>query len=246
MTQQLRIRQSKRRLCLSATKIRRMDHQAKRPIPIIAGEPVAVLGEFPTLVRGGDDAFQANIVPPIEPVCADGNQQIDTRDIRNLFHRFHDMPTQVNSRRVGLTRLVSSNQIVAANIAFGKLALGRGLNRSGNAEQATVWPISIQYANVPQAFTGLVRFKGEREAREGQIRGVAIQVPKSRLHIVLQDKDCKTAQAHYRAAKTNHDCNRSPARKIKTPPLAGKRNGGAGTEKRPKPSILMIPSFSSL
>jgi hypothetical protein len=39
---------------------------------------------------------------------------------------------------------------------------------------------------------------------------------------------------------------KSAARKIKTPPLAGKRNGGAGTEKRPKPSILMIPTFSVL
>jgi len=32
----------------------------------------------------------------------------------------------------------------------------------------------------------------------------------------------------------------------KTPPLAAKRNGGAGTEKRPKHLSSMIPSFLGL
>ncbi len=100
-------------------------------------------------------------MPPFEPVGAYGNQQIDPRDTWNSANRFSDTPKQIDSRRVGLTGFVGSNEIVATDVPIGERAACRRLNRSGDAQQSARWPVPTQGNDRFQAFGGSIRIEGE-------------------------------------------------------------------------------------
>ena len=196
-----------------------MDHHGQRPT--LGGEDVSMESTLSTADIAGKKTFQANIVSPVEPIGAHGHQQIDAGQPRVAGGRSGRMPEQIDPGRIGLARFVGRDQIIAADVPI-RERRGGGLDRTGDAQQAAAGPRPIKNGDLRQPLGGTIGIEGKRYPRQIQASNMAFQEPTLGF---MASKKNGTAE--------KPDCSRSPARKIKTPPLAVKRNGGAGTEKRP-------------
>jgi hypothetical protein len=114
-----------------------------------------------------------------------------------------------------------------------------------DSEQATAPPRPLTNDNICEPVKGAIGIKDERQVWQIQLSRMAVQQPTLRIHDKVGKSTLRLRIQYYAATmvtpatglKEYHGKNlivrETSHEKQKTPPLAVKRNGGAGTEKRP-------------